>query len=293
MLIQACYAVASALISLSAVIGRLNPTDLVKFVTVHVIGYGLVEQVVYTSIGAYDAGGGAVVHTYGCYFGLVVNWVLAGKVLPLNRPERNYYSNLMGLLGMLFLWVFWPFFNFGVYANNSYERSAIVTNTYCSLAGSTIGVFIVTALHGRGILLEDMQHGTLIGGIGIAASCGIIYIPAIALTIGFLGGIIVGNLMHYLNRKMEKSWKIVDPHAVNSTHGIPGFLGVVVSGIIIMIYSSGVDTDYTKNYSQGSLFQSGRSYLAVGGLQMLAGLAALLIALILGFITGKFIGLFY
>ena len=293
MLIQACYCVASGLIALSAIIGRLNPTDLIKMITIHVIGYGLLEQIVYTSIGVYDAGGSCTVHTYGAYFGLTVNLVLARYVLPKTRPERNYSSNLWGLMGTLFLWVFWPFFNFGIFAANSYERTTIITNTYCSLTGSAVGAFIVTAMHGKGILIEDLQHATLVGGVAIAASCGVVYIPAISLTIGFLGGIISTNLIHYLNRKVEKSFKLVDPHCVHSTHGIPGFVGVVVSGIIIMIYSSGVDTDYTNNFSDTSLFKMESNMLAVGGLQILAGLSALLIGVGLGFVAGKFIGLFY
>ena len=120
MLIRSSYCVASALISLTAIIGRLNPTDLIKMITIHILGYALLEQIVYTSIGAYDAGGGAIVHTYGAYFGLTVNFVLARYVLPTTRPERNYNSNLMGLLGTLFLWIFWPFFNFGLFAENQY-----------------------------------------------------------------------------------------------------------------------------------------------------------------------------
>ena len=151
----------------------------------------------------------------------------------------------------------------------------------------------MTSIHGRGILVEDMQRATLVGGVAIASSCGIIYFPAIALTIGFLGGIISTNLMHYLNRKVEKSLRILDPHSVHSTHGIPGLAGIIASGIIIMIYSSSVDTDYTNNYSNSSLFKSGRSMMAVGGLHILAGLVALALGLILGFISGKIIGMFY
>ena len=60
-----------------------------------------------------------------------------------------------------------------------------------------------------------------------------------------------------------------------------------------MIYSSGFDTDYTNNFTATSLFKAQTSFLAVGALQMLAGLSSLAIGLLLGFICGKFIGLFY
>ena len=148
-------------------------------------------------------------------------------------------------------------------------------------------------MHGKGILLEDLQHATLVGGVVISSSCGVIYIPAIASTVGFLGGVVATNIMHYLNRKIEKSLRLLDPHVVHSSHGLPGLIGVFVSGIIIMIYSSGVDTDYTNHFSATSLFKAESNMMAVGGLQMLAGLSALVIGVLLGFAAGKFIGLFY
>jgi ammonium transporter Rh len=293
LLIKASYCVASCLIAMMAVIGRINPTDLIKMATLQVGGYTLNEQIVYRSIGAYDAGGGSVVHTFGAYYGLAVSLVLARYALPTLRPERSYYSNLMALLGTLFLWIFWPFFNFGIQANNSYERTLIVINTYCALAASTVATFIVTAMHGRGLLVEDIQHATLVGGVAIAASCGVVYIPAVASTIGFLAGIISANCLHYLNRKMEKSLKLFDPHCVHSTHGIPGLFGVLASALIIMVYNTGYDFSIAANYSSNSLFHPGTNFAQQGGLQILAALSSLGIALLLGFGTGKFIGLFY
>ena len=199
----------------------------------------------------------------------------------------------MGLVGTMFLWLFWPLFNFGVYAENSYERTIIVTNTYCSLAGSTVAVFIVTGLHGRGILVEDIQHATIVGGVAIAAGCGIIYVPAVSITIGFLTGLISINFIHYLNRKLEKSLKILDPHCIHSMHGIPGILGALASALIMMIYQSGYDFDVANNYAAGGFFTSGRNFMKQGGFQILALLSSFFIAILLGFGAGKFIGLFY
>lgn len=68
--------------------------------------------------------------------------------------------------------------------------------------GSTISTFVVTAMHGRGILVEDITHASLVGGVAIASSCGILYIPAVAIGIGFIAGIISTNSFHYLNRKL-------------------------------------------------------------------------------------------
>ena len=41
LLIRGCYCVCSVLIAMGGILGRLNPTDLVKFISLHVMGYGL------------------------------------------------------------------------------------------------------------------------------------------------------------------------------------------------------------------------------------------------------------
>ena len=60
---------------------------------------------------------------------------------------------VLTLLGSMMLWVFFPGVNMAVIADNDYMRNLVIVNTIASLVGSTIGCFIVTALHGRGILI--------------------------------------------------------------------------------------------------------------------------------------------
>lgn len=87
---------------------------------VHVAMYSLNEHLVYNVLGAYDAGCSTTVHIFGAYFGIATSMVLARYVRPTSRPERNYYSNVLAMIGTLFLWVYWPAFNFGVYANTTF-----------------------------------------------------------------------------------------------------------------------------------------------------------------------------
>lgn len=117
-----------------------------------------------------------------------------------------------------------------------------------------MATFVVTAMHGRGILIEDITHGTLVGGVAIASSCGILYIPAVAIAIGFIAGIISTNALHYLNRKLEKSLKLFDFHGVHGTFGLPALGGGVASVILIMIYNGGYDNSVATQYGAGSLF---------------------------------------
>lgn len=117
---KACYCVASSIIALAAVIGRVNPTELIKMGLIHVVGYTLNEQIIFTALGAFDTAGGMSIFLFGAYFGLTVNYVLSKYVQPLNRPERTYNSQVLSLLGTLFLWVFWPSFNLAARATTPY-----------------------------------------------------------------------------------------------------------------------------------------------------------------------------
>jgi hypothetical protein len=92
LLARACYCVASSIIALAAVIGRVNPTELVKIALMHVAGYALNEQIIFTALKAYDTGGGMSIYLFGAYFGLAANFVLSKYAHPTVRPERTYNS---------------------------------------------------------------------------------------------------------------------------------------------------------------------------------------------------------
>jgi ammonium transporter Rh len=110
------------------------------------VGYALNEYVVLKSIGAFDAGGSMTIHTFGAYYGLTVSLILSRKIAPVSKPESNYISNIVAMIGTLFLWLFWPSFNFGVFATTPFEQSQIVANTILSLTGSCVSTFIFSAL---------------------------------------------------------------------------------------------------------------------------------------------------
>jgi ammonium transporter Rh len=201
------------------------------------------------------------------------------------------------MIGTLLLWVYWPAFNFGVYATTTFERTQIIGNTLFSLAGSSLATFIVTSMHGRGILIEDMQHASIVGGVAIGASAGVLYLPPVALVIGFLAGVISTNALHYLNKKLEKSLKLFDVLGVHSTHGLPGIFGGVASAIIIAFYNKGYDADvaalYFKDSNNNTFLSPNTDFMGKAGLQMAAVGISFGLAVIGGIVAGKFIGLFY
>ena len=73
---------------------------------------------------ATDMGGSMVVHTFGAYFGIgaaitVTNKKLVKKAGQADLEEGNYDSQLIAMIGTIFLWCFWPSFNGALAGGNA------------------------------------------------------------------------------------------------------------------------------------------------------------------------------
>lgn len=151
----------------------------------------------------FDVGGSTAIHAFGAYFGLTVSLILSKAVKPAGKAESNYNSNIFGMIGALFLWLFWPSFNSGFFPQHPYEKSLIITNTILSLTGSCLGTFVMTALTRHKFEMEDILNASLAGGVMIGASSGIVTNPGVALCIGVFAGIISTLGFRYLQKILE------------------------------------------------------------------------------------------
>lgn len=194
----ASYSVAAVLISFGGVLGRVGPLELLIMGFIEIIGYSLNKQVVYDRLGIFDAGGSTTIHTFGAYFGIAASLVLGDAVKPQSKPHSNYTSNIFGMIGTLFLWMFWPSFNSGFFPVHPYEKSLIITNTILSLTGSCLGTFIMTALLRHKFEMEDILNASLAGGVMIGTASRILVNPGTALCIGVFAG-----LMKFQNLKKK------------------------------------------------------------------------------------------
>ena len=201
------------------------------------IGYTLNEHLVYLKIGMIDAGGSSVIHTYGAYFGLTTCLVLSSKIKPCTNFKMSYLSNIFGFIGTLFLWLYWPSFNFGITAMNTFEQNQIVVNTYLALTGSVLGTFIISTIaFGRGLEMESILNATLAGVVVIGAPSSVVYRPGVAILIGFTTGIISTISFHKLTPKLLQCIGLYDTCRIHNLHGIPGLLGGIWSAIIVAFY---------------------------------------------------------
>lgn len=143
-------------------------------------------------------GGSTTIHAFGAYGGLTVSLILGSMIKPIKKPETSYYSNLFALIGTLFLWMYWPSFNFGAFSTTPFTKTQIIGNTIISLTGSCLGTFATSAFVKEKFTMEHILNATLAGGVVIGASAGIIMHPGGTMCIGFLTGIVSTLGFQYL-----------------------------------------------------------------------------------------------
>ena len=164
---------------------------------------------------------------------LLISW----KLNPTKEVKMSKESGVFGLLGAIFLWVFWP--STGNIPVNQFEKSLIISNKIFALTGSCVTALAVSALireNHRFNLGEDILCGTLAGGVIIGASSGLITNSAAALTIGCIGGAVCTICYAKLRHRVSEKLSLHDTCGVNNLHGIPGFLGGIFSAIIVASY---------------------------------------------------------
>ena len=108
--------------------------------------YTLNEALCYEVLGVKDSGGSTVIHTFGAYFGLAATFLLSRKINPTKQPKISKVSTTLAMIGTLFLWMFWPSFNAGVFPENQFEKSLVIANTVLSLTGSCIAAIVASIL---------------------------------------------------------------------------------------------------------------------------------------------------
>ena len=242
-----------------------------------------------------DAGGSSVIHTYGAYFGLTVCLVLSSKTKPITNVKISYISNIFAFIGTLFLWLFWPSFNYALVATNTFEQNLIVVNTFFALTGSCLGTYIISAVGmGRGLEMENILNATLAGGVAIGAPVSIIYRPGLAIFVGFTAGIISTLCFHNLTPKLLDWIGLYDTCGIHNLHGIPGLLGGIWSGIIIAFYHTGYDMVIAGKYSTVPFgIPAGTSFHKQGGLQIAGTFCSLGMAIAFGLVGGFIVRCFY
>jgi len=261
----------TVLISLGALIGKVDFFQMTVFALFELIIYTLNEAIIFRSVGVLDQGGSYYIHCFGALFGICASWIYSPKSNLLNNPNNrsSYGSATMAFIGTFFLWIFMPSFNsynyhhsylnpaessyysymvpnmdvfpelkagntYAVYSPLNYNLAFLgISNTYWALLASTAVAFWMSMImKGGKFCIEHILNATLAGGIMIGACCDMFAFPYPALLIGAFAGIISVLSFTLLTRVFE-AMLLFDTRGVFHLHFIPGMFGCIASAIAV------------------------------------------------------------
>ncbi|XP_037534854.1 ammonium transporter Rh type B-like [Nematolebias whitei] len=239
-LVNAEFACAVVLISFGAVLGKTSPVQLLVMALLEISVFSVTEWAVLKYLRINDAGGTILIHLFACYFGLGVTFVLYRPSLNKGHPKENtsYHSDILSVMGTLFLWVFWPSFNSALTFKGDDQHRAIL-HTFIGLSSSTITAFALSAMFNkRGKLtMADIQNVTLAGGVTVGASVDMMISPVAAYALGVMGCIACFFGYKYLTPFLAQRMRIQDQCGIHNLHGLTGLISST-AGICAILLAS-------------------------------------------------------
>jgi len=237
--IRANQSVAAVLVSFGAVLGKTSPLQILVLVMIEMVCVTVNKIYIMDKLGVMDIGGTMSVHVFGAFFGLFLSFCSAprnsknskgDKVFAPNEDEfgSTYTSDILAMLGTVFMWLFWPCFNGGDLTMGTAQQKMAIMNTVFALCGSTVTTFAMSTLctKQQRLTTSPIQMATLAGGVAVGAVANFAVLPGGAVLIGMGGGAISTCSFLWLHNVLEDKW---DTTGVMSLHGIPGLFGAVVS----------------------------------------------------------------
>jgi len=287
-LFNAEFGAAAVLITMGAVLGKVNDSQL-AFVAIfesffYALNVGLQQQVFNVS----DVGGSIVIHAFGGFFGIALSIALAsGRSVDAPNAKDGYWNNALAFVGTIFLFLYWPSFN--AVSADATQQQFIVPNTYFAIAASVLASFVLSSLYNKGKLRpEDILNASLAGGVIIGANANLIQSPGTALLIGLFGGIVSTIGFNRLTPQLAASGALHDTCGVTNLHAIPGLLGGIISAIVTNGLSAS-DTKGEINAIFGFTATYSRSFGQQAAYQFAFTLFTVALALASGYLTGLFL----
>merc|ERR1711920_746902 len=207
------------------------------------------------------------------------------------REDENnaavYHSDLFAMIGIIFLFVFWPSFVSAPATGGDQERCLIAT--LLALVGSCVTAFVASnRMRGGEFCMGDVQNATLAGGVAIGSAANLLpKSPGLALGVGIAAGLLSVAGYTVIQPKLETAIGLHDTCGVNNLHGMPGILAAIISAIACAA-SSGT-TDRIAAYI-GT--EDGRTRGQQAGFQILCLVVCFLFASISGAASAALVRLF-
>jgi ammonium transporter Rh len=235
-LLLAEFAVASALIAMGAVLGRVRVYQYAILTAILVPLYMINECLVLDgglgfTKGFMDSAGSIIIHAFGAYFGIGLTIALFNKRHRDLEIPSDATSDRFSMIGSMVLWLFWPSFCSAVVPTEQFAATAV--NTILALCGATAATYVFTLIFRKGkIAISDMANAALAGGVAIGATCNVVS-SQLSLIIGAIAGALCVIGYVFIQPFIKKAFRIVDTCGVHNLHGMPGLVGGLAAIFVI------------------------------------------------------------
>ncbi|NWV38407.1 RHBGB protein, partial [Grantiella picta] len=290
-MVSADFCTAAVLISTGAVLGRVNPVQMLLLALLEVTVCTLNEYILLSLMGVSDSGRSLTVHTFGAYFGLMVSRILyqphKDKRKREERQDMGHQPDLLAVAGTIYLWIFWPSFTSATTVHDNAENWAML-NTYFSLVATTMATFILSpVLYGESTpRMVQIQNATLAGMAVMGMAGEMLVTPFGALIAGFLAGLISLLGFRFFTPILHSRLKIQDACGVHNIHGLPGILGSLLGTLLTLLATADTYGDRLELVfplvAQGSRTVTDQVFIQLGALPL-----TLLLATLGGCVTGE------
>lgn len=184
------------------------------------------------------------VHTFGAYFGLAATYFFQNKKAAGDEKcEGDYNSQLIAMIGTLFLWMFWPSFN-GALAGD-FQQQRVIVNTVLAISGSCVTACAISRIFQQKLNMEVVLNATLAGGVSVGSASDLVVTGGSAMAIGGFAGIVSAIGFLKLGPFLLKKINLHDTCGVHNLHGMPGVLGAIIGAISASLADSAFENKST------------------------------------------------
>merc|ERR1739844_561673 len=155
----------------------------------------------------------------------------------------GYNSQLIAMVGTIFLWMFWPSFNGALAAD--FQQQRVIVNTVMSISASCITACGISRIFLQKLDMEVVLNATLAGGVTIGSSSDLVVTAGTAMAIGAFAGVVSALGFLKLSPLLQKKISLHDTCGVHNLHGIPGVIGGLFGAISAGLASSAFDNEKT------------------------------------------------
>jgi uncharacterized integral membrane protein len=196
----------AVLAAFSSILGRAGSLECLIVTLFGIVGFELNRQIIANL--ANDSFGTFSIFTFGGFMGLALGFILylRERREPGTSTEKhpNYTSNSsttsVALFGALIIFTFFPFLAVDLDAYHGINQFNLWTGPFyiiIAMGAAVVGSVIVSCLINGHLIIRDLIHSPIAGGIIAGSASFFITSPVYALVVGFMGGATQAFIQNY------------------------------------------------------------------------------------------------